>query len=51
MWIDADIGFNAMDIVSMLIADKDVVCGAYPKKKLTGRAWRGRSKPVSRRTS
>ena len=34
MWIDADIGFNAMDIVSMLIADKDIVCGIYPKKEV-----------------
>jgi hypothetical protein len=34
MWIDADIGFNAMDIVTMLIADKDVVCGIYPKKEI-----------------
>lgn len=34
MWIDADIGFNALDIVSMLIADKDIVCGVYPKKEI-----------------
>jgi hypothetical protein len=34
MWIDADIGFDALDIISMLIADKDVVCGIYPKKEL-----------------
>ena len=34
MWIDSDIGFNAMDIVSMLIADKDIVCGIYPKKEI-----------------
>jgi hypothetical protein len=34
MWIDADIGFNAMDIVTMLIADKDIVCGAYPRKEV-----------------
>jgi hypothetical protein len=34
MWIDADIGFKAMDIITMLIADKDVVCGAYPKKEI-----------------
>jgi hypothetical protein len=34
MWIDADIGFNALDIVSMLIADKDIVCGIYPKKEI-----------------
>jgi hypothetical protein len=34
MWIDSDIGFNAMDIVSMLIADKDILCGIYPKKEI-----------------
>src|SRR3984957_13257632 len=34
MWIDADIGFNCMDIVSMLIADKDIVCGIYPRKEV-----------------
>jgi hypothetical protein len=34
MWIDSDIGFNAMDIVSMLIADRDILCGIYPKKEV-----------------
>src|SRR5271154_3601763 len=34
MWIDSDIGFNAMDIVSMLISDRDIVCGIYPKKEV-----------------
>lgn len=34
MWIDADIGFNPMDIVSMAYADKDIVCGIYPKKEI-----------------
>jgi hypothetical protein len=34
MWIDADIGFNAMDIISMLIADKDILCGIYPKREI-----------------
>lgn len=34
MWIDADIGFNAVDIVSMIIADQDIVCGVYPKKAI-----------------
>ena len=34
MWIDADIGFNALDIVSMVIAEKDIVCGIYPKKEV-----------------
>src|ERR1700730_5409322 len=44
MWIDADIGFNAMDIVSMLIADKDIVCGIYPKKEID---WARVSRAVS----
>jgi hypothetical protein len=34
MWIDSDIGFNAMDIVRMLVADRDIVCGIYPKKEV-----------------
>jgi hypothetical protein len=34
MWIDADIGFSALDIVSMIIADQDIVCGVYPKKAI-----------------
>lgn len=34
MWIDADIGFNGLDIVSMLVADQDIVCGLYPKKAI-----------------
>lgn len=34
MWIDADIGFNPVDIVSMVKADKDIICGLYPKKEI-----------------
>lgn len=34
MWIDADIGFNPIDIVSMVIADQDIICGIYPKKAI-----------------
>jgi hypothetical protein len=34
MWIDADIGFYPIDIISMLIADEDIVCGIYPKKEI-----------------
>lgn len=37
MWIDADIGFNGLDIVSMLLTDRDIVCGIYPKKAID---WR-----------
>ena len=34
MFIDADINFNCQDILHMLQHDKDVICGAYPKKQL-----------------
>jgi hypothetical protein len=34
MWIDADIGFNAVDIVSMIVADQDIICGMYPLKAI-----------------
>ena len=32
LFIDADIGFDANDIVSMIEADKGVIAGVYPKK-------------------
>lgn len=32
MFIDADIGFQASDIIGLLNADKDVIAGIYPKK-------------------
>lgn len=32
LFIDADIGFQSKDIISMLNADKDVIAGIYPKK-------------------
>lgn len=32
MFIDADIGFNPNDVLHMVMADKDVVAGAYPLK-------------------
>jgi len=34
MFIDADIRFNAADILSMMDADKDIICGIYPKKEI-----------------
>ena len=34
MFIDADIGFLAQDIVRMVHADKDIICGIYPKKEI-----------------
>lgn len=34
MFIDADIGFKAEDIIPMIAADKDIICGLYPKKEI-----------------
>lgn len=34
MWIDADIGFDPQDIVTMVAADKDMICGLYPGKAI-----------------
>jgi len=34
MFIDADIGFNPADIEPMIKADKDIICGMYPKKEI-----------------
>lgn len=34
MFIDADIGFEPADIVKMVDADKDIICGLYPKKEI-----------------
>jgi hypothetical protein len=34
LFIDADIGFDAKDIVSMIRANKNVIAGIYPKKRL-----------------
>lgn len=34
MFIDADIEFNANSVIRMLLFDKDIVGGAYPKKVL-----------------
>jgi hypothetical protein len=34
MFIDADIGFNPADIPPMITADKDIICGMYPKKEI-----------------
>lgn len=43
MFIDADIRFNPADIVLMLRADKDIICGIYPKKEIN---WSGVEKAV-----
>ena len=34
LFIDADIQFKAHDVIAMLQADKDVICGIYPKKEI-----------------
>jgi len=34
MFIDADIGFDSDAIPHLLAADKDIVCGIYPKKEV-----------------
>lgn len=34
MFIDADISFNPNDIIRMVQADKDIICGVYPKKEI-----------------
>jgi len=34
MFIDEDIKFRPEDIVEMLRADKDIICGIYPKKEI-----------------
>lgn len=36
MFIDADIRFDANDILPMIASDKDIICGIYPKKEI---AW------------
>jgi hypothetical protein len=43
MFIDADITFNPADIVSMVNADKDIICGLYPKKEIN---WKTVAKAV-----
>ena len=34
MFIDADISFNPADIPRMVQANKDIICGLYPKKEI-----------------
>lgn len=34
MFIDADIGFDGEAIAQLLLADKDIACGIYPKKEV-----------------
>ena len=34
MFIDADIGFDGEAVAQLMLADKDTVCGIYPKKEV-----------------
>lgn len=34
LFIDADIGFRAKDVLKLVLHDKDVVAGVYPKKRI-----------------
>jgi hypothetical protein len=34
MFIDADIGFNGEAVAQLMLADKDIACGIYPKKEV-----------------
>jgi hypothetical protein len=43
MFIDADIRWNPADIVPMIEADKDIICGIYPKKEIN---WQGVERAV-----
>ncbi len=47
MFIDADIGFNPADIIHMINADKDVICGIYPKKEIN---WQSVKQAMDRGT-
>lgn len=39
LFIDDDIEFEPHDIVTLLEADRDIVCGLYPKKKAGPPSW------------
>lgn len=34
LFIDADIRFNPADVIPMIEADKEIICGIYPKKEI-----------------
>jgi hypothetical protein len=34
LFIDADIRFNPADVLPMMLADKPIICGIYPKKEI-----------------
>jgi hypothetical protein len=41
MFIDSDIRFRAEDVIHMIRADKDVLCGIYPKKEINWYSVKG----------
>ncbi len=43
MFIDADISFNPLDVIRLLMHDKDLVCASYPMKGLALQNLVGRS--------
>lgn len=43
MFIDADVGFNAIDILAMLVVDKQIIGAPYPKKSIN---WNNIKKAV-----
>lgn len=44
LFIDADIRFNAAEVLALFDADKDVICGIYPKKEIN---WQEVKRAVS----
>jgi hypothetical protein len=34
MFIDADISFDAQAVATLMAADRDIICGVYPKKEI-----------------
>jgi hypothetical protein len=50
MFIDADIGFGPDAVATLLAADRDVACGIYPRRRLTGTASSA-LRPQARSTS
>ena len=43
MFIDADIRFNPQDVLPMMLADKPIICGIYPKKEINWQQKIGRA--------
>ncbi len=40
LFVDADIRFDPMQVPAMITADKDIICGVYPKKEVNWHAVR-----------